>query len=655
MERKATEQVMGATQSYTGSLEDPFPIPPNLNNDLDRLSFVAARILSTPDIYDVKNLEKPGVCGEYAVFLKKNIENALLTYKSVDAMSPFTAQIGSESGGRESLEVVYQKPSASFGTGKEKEQMRKEICDQMTKALLRTIAIVVSLLASIQIGGQNRKAAISTVPRMVGGGIPEVRTWLVNNRVVKPTTNPNVFEFVSQGSNYSRFFLQLYKPYGNATYGTITAKRTTSEDPFPDGGLHIHFLDPSPVSPTISVLPVRVLDSTGQTWFAGILVTDFVKSFHLSTPQNYFTDILEALFRKTQGWNVTLHETRGATLQANEVWQQVKRSGTPQPIVTALGSWFQTNIPGYVTAIAPVAHVVPGYGAPGYGVPGYGAPGYGAPGYGAPGYGAPGYGAPGYVAPGYGAAIRPSIPGYAAAPGIYRPMTETFYHIPKPAQTIIIESFKAWREYLPEQSSPAVVRSLTLRGSLTPKRTIITNICSDPYWTGKNGVKNIYPWATFQFLSIKDWNSLNDRTRPIQFFPEWENFVNEMSNPSLPVHFASRPTDMVLDQLSFVGKEKFCDKKEVGFEEVQSGLEQIQKVYADHVKEVWKILNDLIYVVSDPAKKVEVVRLHPSVVSTQSLEYVNKKAEAARSILSQFYVTIEKLYQGIARSLKPVV
>ena len=45
----------GSKSAAQASISDPFPINMRLSKDLDKLSFVAARILSTPDIYDINN------------------------------------------------------------------------------------------------------------------------------------------------------------------------------------------------------------------------------------------------------------------------------------------------------------------------------------------------------------------------------------------------------------------------------------------------------------------------------------------------------------------------------------------------------------------------------------------------------------------------
>jgi hypothetical protein len=275
--------------------------------------------------------------------------------------------------------------------------------------------------------------------------------------------------------------------------------------------------------------------------------------------------------------------------------------------------------------------------------------------------------------PGQQQPFQPYTPGvaypgrpFAGAPYAIRPTGDTagkFYHIPPASHTKIIDTFKAWRDLLPKQSSPAATRALTLRGTVTPRRTIMTNVCNDPFWKERTGLEKIYPWATFQFLSIVKWEALGASysaggTNPIQFHPEWRDFIERLE--TLPVKIRRTPQSYFLNQMQFADKEKLpiCGnpaRSEVRFQAVQNGVSALQKLYADHVVKCWEILNELVIVVADPATKAEVVRLHPGVTSsTDSLDYVSKKAEAARKLLRDFYVAVEKTYQDSIMELQPV-
>jgi hypothetical protein len=93
----------------------------------------------------------------------------------------------------------------------------------------------------------------------------------------------------------------------------------------------------------------------------------------------------------------------------------------------------------------------------------------------------------------------------------------------------------------------------------------------------------------------------------------------------------------------------------VRFKEVQSALSELQALYDGHVKKTWNLLNSLIYVIEDPDTKVEVVRLHPNVISAKSgvssEKYVKEKAKEARRLISEFYISVERIYSKAVKSL----
>ena len=164
---------MGAAGSRV-ALDNPFPLDAKMNSDLDLLSVAISRILNTPDIYDINNLGRPGVCGDYAVFLRNQVEKKLL---------PFMATVDGKD-----VAVAYLNPRKSI----DKPEVRKEVCKQLTGTILRVISIVVASLASIQVANQSRDTAVAGVTRQAvtqmqsqrGGGIPDVREWLVNNNYI---------------------------------------------------------------------------------------------------------------------------------------------------------------------------------------------------------------------------------------------------------------------------------------------------------------------------------------------------------------------------------------------------------------------------------------------------------------------------------------
>jgi len=660
----------GGSKSARGAISDPFPVSQKLSKDLDKLSYVAARILSTPDIYDVNNLARPGVCGDYAVFLKKGLEKKLL---------PFIVDLSGEK-----VEVVYQNPRKAI-TDLEK---RKKICGEMADTMLRAIATILACLASIQVATQSREAAVAPVPKQTGGtqfgelpkkellkqyggSVISVRDWFQQAGYIsameatKTAGTPMYFQVPGIPSNKFKFRLTLDRTEGNLTYGLISVESPGATDPLPTGSLRVQFLNqvalPIP-GITKSVLPMRIVDNAGLPWAAGIFYESVFKSFVAEKGQYYITEMFEQLFRRTQGVAIPALETREQIQQANEVFQQLRRTQNPQVVFQTLGQWFAQHISGFQAGyVAPQPAYVapPPYGA----LPPYGAP----PPYGVP----PAYGIPPQP-------IRPLQPvqSYGYGQGIFpgtvslRPSTgDVSYDIPLTATKGILDTLKLFRDLIPKQSSPAAVRASTLAAKENPDRTVQTGVCRDPYWLEPN-LSKIYPWATFQFLCIQDWKFLGeDRSRmsgKADFFhPQWTAFLDRLGR----TYDSTGPTLVrtaganFLDQLKFTNITGLLICKEnqnprVKFAEVQEGLVELQELHERHVSSMWKILNDLIFVIVDPETKTEVVRLNPAIVSLtsnkSSKQYVDDKANEARDALMKFYSDVEDAYMRAVRNLVSV-
>ncbi len=635
----------GSKSAAQASISDPFPINMRLSKDLDKLSFVAARILSTPDIYDINNLARPGICGDYAVFLKKGLEKKLL---------PFISDISGTL-----QEVVYQNPRKAISDL----EVRKKICSQMVETMLRAIATVVACLASIQVASQSRETAVSTVPKQtggtqIGGSVTGVRDWFLQAGYIsaidaaKPSGSPMIFQVPGiPASPKFQFKLTLERTEGNLTYGLISAdSKEGIQDPLPSGSLRVQFLNqvtlPIPGS-TKTVLPMRIVDNAGLPWAAGIFYESVFKSFVDKTGQYYITDFFERLFRRTQGAVDAMVESREQIAQANDVFQQFRRTQNPQIVLQSLGKWFAEHIPGFQA----------GYQAPPYGLPQvpYGLPQV--PQYGLP-YGQP-YAQP--IQP-----IRPVSYGVGAIPGTVslRPTTgDVSFDIPLNATKGIQDTFKLFRDLIPKQSSPAAVRANTLAALENRDRTVQTAVCRDPYWFEPN-LSKIYPWATLQFLSISNWKDLADDRSKIKPEKEWTDFLDELgkiysSAPKLERAVGAN----FLDQMRFskVNELSLCKTSQnprVRFKEVQDGILALQGIHERHVAKMWSILNDLIFVIEDPDTRTEMVRLHPNVVSSTSKlsseSYVKNKAKEAREAIAHFYLDVERTYMKSIQELQVV-
>ena len=633
------------------ALDNPFPVSATLSRDLDKLSMVAARILSTADIYDVNNLARPGVCGDYAVFLKKDIEKQLL---------PFVADISGAP-----VSIAYQNPRRII----EKAETRKEICSQIANTMITAIATVVASLASIQVAWQpSREAAVASIQR--GGAVSEVTDWLAINNYIRPiATGTDILgrplELINRrAAGTSRPTFQLV--FGAAQDGMHPAQLTATggSPPMPVGSLKINFIKPIQITlpgTTKSILPFRISDNSGLVWMVGILYDDIFQTLAISNtrgPLDPF-QIWEFLFRRTQGYTGELQDTRTQLNEANEVFNQYRRTKNPQVILTALSRFLTDRIPGYHAGYAPGgAMPMPApYGYPPWMPPQVPPPVQGPGAYGmAQGPGAYGMApVPGAFQPMQFAAARP--PGLASSIALRPDMAAGIqYDIPLAATRTIVDTLKSFRDMMVRQSSPAATRAVTLSTKINADRTIQTNICRDPYWSEAN-LSRVYPWATLQFLSVSDWSKLSKESRVADsiLMPEWRKFVDDLERLYARTGAKltrSVPTAYFLDQLRVtdIDKIRVCAEGRSGsvpFLPIQAAIAELQAIYTVHVAAVWSILNSLIVVIVDPAKKMEVVRLHPDVFGgtvKSSKSYVEEKAAAARRLIVDFYLATERIY-----------
>lgn len=631
---------MGAGASRA-ILEEPFPVAPGLSKDLDRLTMVAARILSTPDIYDINNLARPGVCGDYAVFLKKGLEKKLLEFTYADASD----------GGGAPLSVVYQNPRRAI----EKAERRQKICRQIAETMLRCIATVVACLASIQVASPSRETAVAGIhPQRGGAGVQDIVDWLARNGYISTATAApsatgeirlELTDRVNPSPSKPQFTITLsstanrHSMYNGALTAAGGADYPTAGFPkMPAGSMRVEIARPVPIPGTLeSLLPLRLTDTTGLPWMVGALYREGFVSLSPSAGAGAAAtrispfDLWHNLFRLTQSRQVGVMEDRASVTAANELFSRIRNAPAgdqPAAFIAALGGFIRTAIPGAVVPAAPAAAAAAAAAA------------FLAPvqrQFGGPVFGAPTFGAP------------------AAAPA-------AVYDIPLPATKNILDAFKLFRDALPKESSPAAVRALTLSAKVNPDRTIQTNICRDPYWSESNLLR-IYPWATLQFLFVERYEAMSTESSGT-FSAAWKTqFVDPLKalydgRGGAPRLTASPEGSLFLNRLNFSAPTlPLCAETttpRVGFREVQDGLLRLQELYETHVKRIWEILNALVIVIQDPDTKAEVVRLHPAVLRGGSYEYVKAQAEKARTQLATYYLAVEKSYLETVAALKPV-
>jgi hypothetical protein len=647
---------MGGTVSRPGGVENPFPVNPSLSKDLDMLTTVVVRLLSSSDIYDIANLENPGVCGAYAVFLRKNIEKRLLSF-SVDM-----------SGG-ETIDILYQNPSKMIPAAK-----RREICKKLAESMVTLVATIVALLASIQVKSDSRSAAARAAAAVVGqrGGadISTIIEWLRTNGYIRTTpTIPPIGESIRlelysaelEGQrNAPKFYLTLNRTItSRRTYtGTITATGGRGydgvQDAFPTGALEVQLMQPIelPGSPTReSILPFRLSDRSNLPWMAGALYKTVFFTAAPTDPETAISpfDVWSDIFRRTQGHTTVYggRESRTDINRAAEVFAQYTRTQDARVFLQAMAPLL-THWTEYRPEAAGLAATTAVYPPP---YPGY-------PPAAAYPYGAAPYPAARPLPPPLPVARRPVVgtgAGVGATP-LLAPaaaVAGATYDIARPSTEVILRTLRNYRQLVPEESSPAAVRAFTLAGKVNTDRTINTDVCNDPYWR-LAGLHLIYPWATLQFLCVNSWEKLGTSGGRDVFHPVWPEFLQELrgmysgADTSKP-KIAGPADNQVLNGLTFtdVDRVPVCVNTRaprVRFHAVQDGLLTLQGRYERHVRRVWDLLNSLIVVIVDPETREQTVRLHPKVYGTGSNTYVETQATAARGLLKDFYLGVEQDY-----------
>jgi hypothetical protein len=626
VERKTSDTVMGASAS-TLALDVPFPIDLKEKSKMDLLTMVVSHILNTPDIYDINNLARPGVCGDYAVVLKEQIDKKFL---------PFMADASGQ------VLVAYQNPEKLI---KDKTK-RAKICTDLADTALRIASIVLACLGSIQVASETRVQKGGLNPQR-GGSSDDILNWLIMNKYITtdaargPRGQVIPLNDTNDGRYGSEFRYQMVLTSSDSTLTTANLSQVGAQ-----GSLRIQFLDPILIPGTTEqVLPIRVLDTTGIPWMVGIMFKNIYKPLSNvghSSPMLVWNN----LFRKSRGEAAELIESDFNQLQTSSaLFDRYRQTRKPDAILQLLDPFFQspdvfTHIPNY----RPNPYGVPPnpYGVPPnpYGVPPnpYGAPvnPYGA---GAPvnpyavqpnPYAAPAYGQP------YAGAYRPQKP--------VNPFSVQ-YAIPDQQMTRnILSILGSFKELFTKTSCPASVRANTLSLRVNPDRTIRSGICADPYWKEGN-LGRIYPYATFQFLCMKDWRSTG-------YTDDLKTFVEGLGS----VYGSEFKAAVPLDSAKFSVVPKVCSADQgreinVKFEEVQKGLQAINAEYKAHTKAIWTILGELVEVIEDPETKTELVRLVPNATKTNTKKYIDDLAVKARTQIGGHYVRLEGIYYEVVKSL----
>ena len=692
---------MGTAASRSIGLDDPFPISARLSSDLDKLSIVVMRVLSTPDIYDINNLARPGACGDYAIFLKRQIEDFLAKGKS-SRLLPFVADISGEK-----VQIAYQNPRMLMKTDD-----RKRICSQLAETMVTVIATIVACLASIQVATPSREAAIQPLIRQRGGArIDEILNWVqtkgyVKNGSAKMVGSSYLFEITSRSPTPSkpRLILTLSAEGNGKLSARGGANYPAGWPEMPRGSLNMTIQAPIQIPGTRdSMLPIRLSDEANLPFMVGVLYGNRFLSFS-GKPAAAIEpfDLWVVLFRRIQGFKDRNEESDTDLNKADQIYQAylydrdarnilaVLRTslaaardpyaaayGARDPYAAARDPYAAARDP-YAAARDPYAAARDPYAAARDPYAAARDP-YAAA---RDPFGAA-FGAPrdplGRFAPRdpYAVDLNPQQRIFQQMQQqalLGRPEAGQVYDIPFSATSKIVSTFNLFRSELSKQSTPAAIRATTLappRGIL-PDRSIQTNICRDPYWT-ETSLNRIYPWRTLQFLSIKNWWRLSDSGVP--GFPgaggaprtelyetEWSTFLaglrslyNGEGVPKLMPEGSSSLEQMRFANIGGVPqcKDGPAANARVKPREVQNCILRLQGLYESHVKEIWKVLNSLVVVLRDPDTNSEVVRLHPGVLAGPSQKYVGAAAKTARELIAKYYYDVEEVYLNGIKSLVP--
>ncbi len=641
--------------------------------DLNKLSTVATRILSTPDIYDVANLMKPGTCGEYAVFLKSKITHQLM---------PFVAKLSDGT----VAEILYQNPRKAI----DKERDREEICSQLTTSMLRTVSIVMACLGSIQIARSTGVAPAAPPAIQRGGAMSDVIGWLITAGYLSPTIGTTVakgtrLQLITRHARAGtpKFYLTFTdtRDSGGLYHATLTAESVPSGPEMPSGGLKLNFTNPIDVpGKTEKILPIRVTDNVGIPWMVGILCRDKFETLNAASAKGGAIpeDMWEYIFVRATGVptssSTPYYETRAELTAANDIFNQFRRTNDPRIILNATEQYL-ANVLGYFPGYADIYGPAGGAGgAPP--LPMYDAFGRPIP-YPGPGVGGVGGIIPRYPLPGAGAGARPYGMGAVAPPalplGAPRPVpvvgatAGAKYDIPLPAGKYITDTLTAFRNAIPTLASPAAIRAQTLMVNVSPDRIIQTGVCTDPYWTQAN-LGRIYPWLTLQFLCIDKWQNLTAERRTVDdlMAKTWsEDFLEKLFTLYNSTYEGIGPrlttNKGLLGEIKFEGIPaiKICKDPALqrvrNIELIQKGLVELHDLYDDHVRKMWDILNSLIVVIQLPDSGTEMVRIHPQVFKSgkSSMEYIEEKSKIARKEIIEFYLAVESAYLKTVASITP--
>jgi len=597
------------------SKSNPFPVNEKIVKNLARLSYGTARILNTEDIYYLFNLNKPGPCGNYAIFKKKNIGIKLL---------PFFADISGTV-----QEFLYQDSFKAVSN-----DIRKEVCADLAKTMLRTVSIIVACMASIQIYSSMVKARYDEVvpPTQRGGGGDTIKDWLTRHNYIKAGTD-DVYTLKDKPS----LMLDFTESKDYSVEATLTDTSSLKT-------IRLIFLEPVAVDSQERGVAVCMADEA-RTLACGILYNNEYLPFDLSKRRRNFGEFSQTLMTSPIRTEPT------TSYQLFLIINKLTEENKDKAIAELLARHFSST-----SGLGSLANR--GLGTSGLGYRGLGDRGLGLGDRGLGLGNGLGLGLGNGLGNGLGLAARSLQVALGQRSNVF-PFAnvgpQTGGPIKGPAQQYILKFFENCRKMVPIEESPAARRVRTIVTGEDANRRAQPNICQDPYWTKAN-LGEVYPWATLQFLSVQDWNSLG--TPDVKLEPEFADFLTNLRNLYKDkLVIVAKKDGKRLEDLNFSGISKLAlcqpgkEIKAFDIKVIQDLLAQMNILYANHVENMTAIINSLIIEIDDQNTKV--YRLNPNIFKTGKATaiFINEKAKEARTKLAAFYIQVETIYLEIIKRL----
>ena len=684
---------MGAGASHVETIlkdvKNPLQITDKMNSSLDIVSLIVTRILSTPDIYDLKNLKKEGVCGDYIVVLKEKLMASM-------ALMPYYTASGEE--------VLYQAPDKLI----QNPATRKRICKEIAESALTIVAIVVSCLASIQVSTKKREQiVVDTLPKtttplaaaplaapppppapapsfytptpsvfqptptvyaprvypqtpppsmyaprvypqtpppsmyaqptapfqypyvMQGGGFDQaVVDWLIQNQYIQTKAGSQQYEFVDRSVPKTQSFV-LNMENSSTLYRDITPG-LTADVQFVSTETSPEFRSLHGRSVILQCLPPITMPTSARERILPIRVLD-------ATGLAYFSGVLyNGMFRSfTEG----KHEMFDIPTLLFLMFRISRQDITPglkesaMRILDTADQRRQNNLTfekGKYDPNAIVARISS------------------------------------YLV-GSTPSFQSSIPYFPAK------TTTQEYSIPASSAFSILQTLDTYKTKLALDSCPAMIRSKSLLDEITESRRARTKFCSDIYWSQPN-LGKIYPYTTLQFLCIKDWSSPNLLEGSfttfcdnyVKLYNDASGFAPKLFSPTAQKDISGVQTQaqfgrldsMRFDSASYESfKKQFCSAGPIVSEpkDITPILQELNAEFKQHITSVLAIIDSLIIVIKDPDTDSYVARLSPEITSRKrsTKEFILKQKEAAIARISSHYLRVEELYlRGIKATLQ---